>query len=103
MDRELIPAWAFPSVRAFAKFADTGTSPGADFPPPAPSLVAGRSSPKTIIETPVSSLTVMFFLAGGVSILLGIQSELIMQDILRFACDDVVRALYVPGAEARAS
>jgi glycosyltransferase involved in cell wall biosynthesis len=34
---------------------------------------------KTFIETPLPSLTVMFFLAGGVSILLGIQSELIMR------------------------
>jgi glycosyltransferase involved in cell wall biosynthesis len=35
--------------------------------------------PKTFIETPLPSLTVMFFLAGGMSILLGIQSELIMR------------------------
>jgi len=34
---------------------------------------------KTFIETPLPSLTVMFLLAGGVSILLGIQSELIMR------------------------
>ncbi|QEH33179.1 Undecaprenyl-phosphate 4-deoxy-4-formamido-L-arabinose transferase [Aquisphaera giovannonii] len=35
--------------------------------------------PKTFIETPLPSLTVMFFLAGVMSILLGIQSELIMR------------------------
>ncbi|MGC8640420.1 MAG: glycosyltransferase [Isosphaeraceae bacterium] len=35
--------------------------------------------PKTFIETPLPSLIVMFFLAGGMSILLGIQSELIMR------------------------
>ena len=34
---------------------------------------------KTFIETPLPSLIVMFFLAGGMSILLGIQSELIMR------------------------
>ena len=34
---------------------------------------------KTFIETPLPSLAVMFFLAGGMSILLGIQSELIMR------------------------
>jgi glycosyltransferase involved in cell wall biosynthesis len=34
---------------------------------------------KSFIETPLPSLTVMFFLAGGMSILLGIQSELIMR------------------------
>jgi hypothetical protein len=32
-----------------------------------------------ILQTPLPSLTVMFFLAGGMSILLGIQSELIMR------------------------
>jgi len=35
--------------------------------------------PKSFVETPLPSLTVMFFLAGGMSILLGIQSELIMR------------------------
>ncbi len=35
--------------------------------------------PKTFIETPLPSLAVMFFLAGGMSILLGVQSELIMR------------------------
>jgi glycosyltransferase involved in cell wall biosynthesis len=35
--------------------------------------------PKTFVQTPLPSLTVMFFLAGGMSILLGIQSELIMR------------------------
>ena len=35
--------------------------------------------PKTFVATPLPSLTVMFFLAGGMSILLGIQSELIMR------------------------
>jgi dolichol-phosphate mannosyltransferase len=35
--------------------------------------------PKTFIETPLPSLTVMFLLAGGMSILLGIQSELVMR------------------------
>jgi glycosyltransferase involved in cell wall biosynthesis len=34
---------------------------------------------KTFIETPLPSLSVMFFLAGCMSILLGIQSELIMR------------------------
>jgi glycosyltransferase involved in cell wall biosynthesis len=34
---------------------------------------------KTFVETPLPSLTVMFFLAGGMSILLGIQSEVIMR------------------------
>jgi len=35
--------------------------------------------PKSFVQTPLPSLTVMFFLAGGMSILLGIQSELIMR------------------------
>jgi glycosyltransferase involved in cell wall biosynthesis len=35
--------------------------------------------PKSFVETPLPSLTVMFFLAGGMSILLGIQSEVIMR------------------------
>ena len=35
--------------------------------------------PKTFVETPLPSLTVMFFLAGGMSILLGIQAEVIMR------------------------
>jgi glycosyltransferase involved in cell wall biosynthesis len=35
--------------------------------------------PKDFVETPLPSLTVMFFLAGGMSILLGIQSEVIMR------------------------
>ena len=35
--------------------------------------------PKPFVETPLPSLTVMFFLAGGMSILLGIQSEMIMR------------------------
>jgi glycosyltransferase involved in cell wall biosynthesis len=34
---------------------------------------------KSFVQTPLPSLTVMFFLAGGISILLGIQSELIMR------------------------
>jgi hypothetical protein len=34
---------------------------------------------KPFVETPLPSLTVMFFLAGGMSILLGIQSEVIMR------------------------
>ncbi len=34
---------------------------------------------KTFVETPLPALAVMFFLAGGMSILLGIQSELIMR------------------------
>ncbi|HZW32946.1 MAG TPA: glycosyltransferase family 2 protein [Isosphaeraceae bacterium] len=34
---------------------------------------------KDFVETPLPSLTVMFFLAGVVSILLGIQSELVMR------------------------
>ena len=39
----------------------------------------GRTLPKAFVETPLPSLTVMFFLAGGMSILLGIQSEVIMR------------------------
>jgi glycosyltransferase involved in cell wall biosynthesis len=35
--------------------------------------------PKSFVETPLPSLTVMFFLAGCMSILLGIQSEVIMR------------------------
>ncbi|HMF38633.1 MAG TPA: glycosyltransferase family 2 protein [Isosphaeraceae bacterium] len=35
--------------------------------------------PKTFVQTPLPALIVMFFLAGGMSILLGIQSELIMR------------------------
>jgi len=35
--------------------------------------------PKPFVETPLPSLTVMFLLAGGMSILLGIQSELVMR------------------------
>ena len=35
--------------------------------------------PKPFVETPLPSLTVMFLLAGGMSILLGIQSEVIMR------------------------
>ncbi len=34
---------------------------------------------KSFVETPLPSLTVMFFLAGGMSIMLGIQSEVIMR------------------------
>jgi glycosyltransferase involved in cell wall biosynthesis len=34
---------------------------------------------KTFVETPLPSLTVMFFLAGGMSILLGIQAEVMMR------------------------
>jgi glycosyltransferase involved in cell wall biosynthesis len=34
---------------------------------------------KSFVETPLPTLTVMFFLAGGMSILLGIQSEVIMR------------------------
>jgi glycosyltransferase involved in cell wall biosynthesis len=39
----------------------------------------GDARPKPFVETPLPSLTVMFFLAGGMSILLGIQSELVMR------------------------
>jgi hypothetical protein len=35
--------------------------------------------PKPFVETPLPSLAVMFFLFGGMSILLGIQSELVMR------------------------
>jgi hypothetical protein len=43
---------------------------------PWPYLWWGRGlPPKTFVETPLPSLTVMFFLAGLMSILLGIQSE----------------------------
>jgi glycosyltransferase involved in cell wall biosynthesis len=49
---------------------------------PWPHLVWGAGSDvkgKPFVETPLPSLTVMFFLAGVVSILLGIQSEVIMR------------------------
>jgi glycosyltransferase involved in cell wall biosynthesis len=47
---------------------------------PWPYLWWGRDlDPKTFVETPLPSLAVMFFLAGGVSILLGIQSEVNMR------------------------
>jgi glycosyltransferase involved in cell wall biosynthesis len=47
---------------------------------PWPYLWWGHDLPaKSFVETPLPSLTVMFFLAGGMSILLGIQSELIMR------------------------
>jgi glycosyltransferase involved in cell wall biosynthesis len=39
----------------------------------------GDSDPKTFIETPLPSLIVMFFLAGGMSILLGILAEVNMR------------------------
>ncbi|MDR3620009.1 MAG: glycosyltransferase family 2 protein [Paludisphaera borealis] len=48
------------------------------FPWPASLWWSGLES-KTFIETPLPSLAVMFFLAGGMSILLGVQSELIMR------------------------
>jgi glycosyltransferase involved in cell wall biosynthesis len=35
--------------------------------------------PKSFVETPLPSLAIMFFLAAGMSILLGIQSEVIMR------------------------
>jgi hypothetical protein len=35
--------------------------------------------PKTFVQTPLPTMALMFFLAGGMSILLGIQSELIMR------------------------
>jgi glycosyltransferase involved in cell wall biosynthesis len=35
--------------------------------------------PKSFVETPLPSLTVMFFLAGGMSILLGVQAEVMMR------------------------
>ena len=47
---------------------------------PWPYLWWGRDAePKTFVETPLPSLTVMFFLAGVMSILLGIQAEVIMR------------------------
>lgn len=47
---------------------------------PWPPLLFSPDQPsKTFIETPLPSLALMFFLAGGLSILLGIQSELIMR------------------------
>jgi glycosyltransferase involved in cell wall biosynthesis len=47
---------------------------------PWPTFLWGLGAkPKSFVETPLPSLTVMFFLAGVVSILLGIQSELIMR------------------------
>jgi glycosyltransferase involved in cell wall biosynthesis len=47
---------------------------------PWPALLWDQTSKgKPFVETPLPSLTVMFFLAGGMSILLGIQSEVIMR------------------------
>ncbi len=47
---------------------------------PWPYLWWGRDlDPKSFIETPLPFLTVMFFLAGGLSILLGIQAEVNMR------------------------
>jgi glycosyltransferase involved in cell wall biosynthesis len=46
---------------------------------PWPYLWWGKLDPKSFVETPLPSLTVMFFLAGGLSILLGIQSEVNMR------------------------
>lgn len=46
---------------------------------PWPNLFWADDRAKSFVETPLPSLTVMFFLAGGMSILLGIQSELIMR------------------------
>jgi glycosyltransferase involved in cell wall biosynthesis len=42
-------------------------------------LWGADSKPKPFVETPLPPITVMFFLAGGVSILLGIQAEVIMR------------------------
>ncbi len=38
-----------------------------------------KLDPKSFVETPLPSLTVMFFLAGGMSILMGIQAEVVMR------------------------
>jgi hypothetical protein len=46
---------------------------------PWPYLWWGVLPAKSFVETPLPSFTVMFFLAGGMSILLGIQSEVIMR------------------------
>ena len=46
---------------------------------PWPHLFWPDDRAKSFIETPLPSLSVMFFLAGVMSILLGIQSELIMR------------------------
>jgi glycosyltransferase involved in cell wall biosynthesis len=46
---------------------------------PWPYLWWGELPSKTFVETPLPSLTVMFFLAGGMSILLGIQAEVVMR------------------------
>ncbi len=47
---------------------------------PWPYLWWGPDYPsKSFVETPLPSVTVMLFLAGGISILLGIQSEVIMR------------------------
>ncbi len=47
---------------------------------PWPHLLWGADAkPKPFVETPLPSLTVMFFLAGGMSILMGIQAEVIMR------------------------
>jgi glycosyltransferase involved in cell wall biosynthesis len=43
------------------------------------SLWGSTEKSKPFVETPLPSLTVMFFLAGGMSILLGIQAEVIMR------------------------
>ncbi len=47
---------------------------------PRPYFLWGADAlPKYFVETPLPSLTVMFFLAGGMSILMGIQAEVIMR------------------------
>ncbi len=47
---------------------------------PWPYLWWGRElPPKSFIQTPLPSMMVMFVLAGGMSVLLGVQSELIMR------------------------
>jgi glycosyltransferase involved in cell wall biosynthesis len=60
---------------------------------------------KTFIETPLPSLTVMFFLAGFMSILLGIQSELIMRTYYEsqakttYLLREVRQGVIAPGVE----
>ena len=39
----------------------------------------GDTKSKPFVETPLPALAVMFFLAGGMSILMGVQSEIIMR------------------------
>jgi glycosyltransferase involved in cell wall biosynthesis len=54
--------------------------------------------PKSFVETPLPSLTVMFFLAGGMSILMGILAEVMM----RIYYESQAKTTYVLGEIRRA-